>query len=142
SIRVLRHLREQAAYRWDRSFAALSHAARAAADDGAPGLHPALFGSLRRARRRSGAPAAAEAHSDSGASAVPVRGAVGVRADTHARRGGPLDDTQTRTPHPSWGSGVGGLAVTGSNPAEQAHAADPHPGERSIFVSWTNVRAP
>jgi hypothetical protein len=46
---------------WDHALAALNHAARAAADDGAVDLHPALFGTIRRPpprRPRSAAPQA------------------------------------------------------------------------------------
>lgn len=50
TLRDARHKRETAGQTWDTALAALRRAARVAADDGAPGLYPALFGRLQQAK--------------------------------------------------------------------------------------------
>ena len=51
--RVARQARDAIGPSWDRDLAALKRAAHAAADEGAPHLHAALFGRLSRAAGRA-----------------------------------------------------------------------------------------
>ena len=54
-IRDARHERDTVGQTWDTALAALRRGARAAADDGAPGLYTALFGRLLRSSSRKNA---------------------------------------------------------------------------------------
>jgi len=56
SLRNARHKRDALAPSWDAALGALRRRTRAAADDGAPGLYPALFGSPARTRKTGKAP--------------------------------------------------------------------------------------
>ena len=53
TLRTARDMRTAVGQMWDNTLAALKRGARAAADDGAPGLHEALFGGLRRRRSKT-----------------------------------------------------------------------------------------
>lgn len=59
SRRDLRRQRETIGRRWDTALTALRRETRSAADDGAPGLYPALFGWAARVSRKNGKPAPA-----------------------------------------------------------------------------------
>ncbi len=52
AARMARDTRRALGQVWDRQLAALKRGARAAADEGAPGLYEALFGGLRRSRTK------------------------------------------------------------------------------------------
>jgi len=65
AIRHARHERDAAAQTWAAQLAALKRGARAAADDGAPGLYAALFDRPARANGKSPKPAPAPAPSPS-----------------------------------------------------------------------------
>lgn len=59
SRRDLRRQRDTIGRRWDSALTALRRETRSAAEDGAPGLYPALFGWAARASRKNGKPAPA-----------------------------------------------------------------------------------
>ena len=56
SLRTAREARETAGKTWDTALAALKRGARAAADDGAPGLYTALFGRPSRSKNKPPTP--------------------------------------------------------------------------------------
>jgi len=56
SLRTAREARETAGKTWDTALAALKRGARAAADDGAPGLYTALFGRPSRSNKKPATP--------------------------------------------------------------------------------------
>jgi hypothetical protein len=57
SLRTAREVREATGKTWDTALAALKRGARAAADDGAPGLYRALFGRPSRSKNKTAGPA-------------------------------------------------------------------------------------
>jgi hypothetical protein len=56
SLRTARDARETAGTAWDTELAALKRRARSAADEGAPALYKALFGSLSRPKKKPDTP--------------------------------------------------------------------------------------
>lgn len=64
SLREVRRQRDTIGRKWDTTLAALRRETRSAADDGAPGLYPALFGEARTRKRAKPAPVPAPAPPD------------------------------------------------------------------------------
>lgn len=54
TLQTARHSRNVIGQRWETALGALRRSARAAADDGAPGLYAALFGRQRHSRKKQG----------------------------------------------------------------------------------------
>ena len=65
-----RHARDDVGETWETALAALKRGARAAADDGAPGLYTALLGGQRRSTRKTSKPSPAPAPTPAPAAAT------------------------------------------------------------------------
>jgi hypothetical protein len=70
SLREVRRQRDTIGRKWETTLAALRRETRSAADDGAPGLYPALFGEARRRKRAQPVPAPTPAPPDTPAAAT------------------------------------------------------------------------